>query len=145
MLTGLTFPAEFNLVGRLRVLFPSANLPDEIEVSATAAGDHAITAWRLASAAPTREQLEAVVIPEPNLALTARQARLWLLSVGLDDDAVRAQIARISDEKQRAAALIEWEYSVEIHIDHPLVQSIAAALGFGPALLRAAFEAARTL
>lgn len=89
--------------------------------------------------------MEAVIIPGPNLALTARQARLWLLSVGLNDDAVRAKITGIQDETQRAAALIEWEYSVEIHVAHPLVQGIGAALGLDAASLRAAFVAAAAL
>ena len=140
-----TYPPGFGLAPRLRVLFPSANIGEEIEVVVAADGSEQITNWRLDAPQPSRKEIESVVIPEPNLALTARQARLWLLSVGLNDNAVRGQIARIPDEKQRAAALIEWEYSVEIHIDHPLVQSIAAALGFGPTLLRAAFETARNL
>ena len=47
--------------------------------------------------------------------------------------------------RERAAALIEWEYAVEIHVNHPLVQSIGAALGLDGAALRAAFVTAARL
>lgn len=139
------FPADFDLIGRLKTAFPTANFPDEIEVTKSADGTYAITGWNLPRPVPSQAEIEAVVIPEPNLALTARQARLWLLSAGLDDEAVAAKIDAIPDEKQRAAALIEWEYSAEIHLNHPLVQSIGASLGLTPAQLRAAFTAAAAL
>ena len=91
------------------------------------------------------EQLEAVVIPEPVLTLTARQVRLVLLALGLGDEQVRAKINLIPDATRRAAALIEWEYATIIHSNHPLVLNIAAALTLTPPQLRHAFLAGAEL
>lgn len=137
-------PAPIDIAGALAALFPGIDLDRDVELRDDGAGVF-IVAWRRAEPRPTEEDLRAVIIPGPNLALTARQARLWLLSVGISTDAVRRKIAEIEDETERAAARIEWEYSVEIHINHPLVKAIGAALGFDAAQLRAGFEAAMTL
>lgn len=60
----MSYPPSFDLVARLRQLFPAAVIGDDIEVSADLAGQHSITAWRLPEPTPTREALEAVVIPQ---------------------------------------------------------------------------------
>ncbi len=134
---------EFNIYAALEVLFPGID-PDDVEI-VNEDGVPRIVRWHRPEPQPTEARLRAVVIPKPNLTLTARQARLWLLRAGLDDGAVRMQIEAISDATQRAAALIEWEYSVEIHLNHPLVQIIGSSLGLSAETLRHAFETAKAL
>jgi hypothetical protein len=123
---------------RLSVLFPGIDLVTDVEIRDDGSGPR-IAAWHRPEPKPTPAELAAVVVPPPVLALTARQARLWLLSAGLDDAAIRAQIDAIPDSNQRAAALVEWEYSVTIHSNHPLVLLIASGLGLSDVQLRAAF------
>jgi hypothetical protein len=65
--------------------------------------------------------------------------------MGLDDAAVRAQISLISDDALRAGALIEWEYSTEIHSTHPLVAQIGAGLGLTAEQIEQAFIQGRSL
>lgn len=128
----------------LRHLFPGIDLDADCLLADDGDGPR-IVRWARPEPQPTPAELAAVVIPAPVLTLTARQMRLWLLSAGLGDEAVRARLAAIPDATQRAASLIEWEYSVEIHSNHPLVLSIGAALGLSGAQLRAAFTAGAKL
>jgi hypothetical protein len=66
--------------------------------------------------------------PPPPEVVTARQARLALLSAGLLDN-VDAALATISDPQARRAAEIEWEYAIEIRRDSPLVAALSPLLG----------------
>jgi XkdW protein len=133
-----------DIAAALAVLFPGIDCDRDVELRDDGAGV-CIARWNRAEPQPSEEALRAVEIPAPVLTLTARQARLWLLSAGLDDAAIRAQIATIPDGAQRAAALVEWEYSVTIHSDHPLVLQVASGLGLDAAQLRAAFVSAANL
>lgn len=63
----------------------------------------------------------------PPEAITPRQMRLALLARGISPAMIEAALA--GDE----AAMIEWEYSLEIRRDHPLVASMAAAMGMDDA------------
>lgn len=78
-------------------------------------------------------------------ACTPRQIRLWLLSAGVTDDMVRAQIDAIPDATERARALIEYEYATEFRRDHPLVQILGSALGLSATQIDQAFRAAAAL
>lgn len=71
--------------------------------------------------------------PAPNFvpaAVTPRQLRLQLLTGGVTPAMVQASLEAIPDPAQREAALIEWEYASEVRRDHPLVASLAGALGY---------------
>ena len=46
--------------------------------------------------------------------VTARQARLWLLSKGLNDMHIRAALSSLPKEESERA-LVEWEYSTQIY------------------------------
>lgn len=61
--------------------------------------------------------------------LTQRQLRLELLSRGIDPESVVTMLNAIPDAAARSAALIEWEYALTIDHTHPLVVSMAGALG----------------
>lgn len=65
--------------------------------------------------------------PPPIGALTRRQARMGLLSIGITVEDVEAHISAISDPTDRAAALIEWRDADTYHRNHPLVTDLAAA------------------
>lgn len=68
--------------------------------------------------------------PEPEPvpeAITNRQARLALLGAGLLTAAENALGDLPSPDKE--AAIVEWEYATEVRRGHPLIESIAIALG----------------
>lgn len=74
------------------------------------------------------------IAPAPTIAaLTRRQARLGLLSIGITVEDVEAHIAAIGDPLDRAAALIEWQDATAYERDHPLVADLAAAFALPPA------------
>lgn len=84
-------------------------------------------------------------------AVTMRQARQALLLSGMlgataeaVDAAVKARIGALS-EPVRSLALIEWEYSTEVHRDRPLVTTLGQALGMTSAQMDALFVQARSL
>jgi len=68
-------------------------------------------------------------IPPPTVPsfVSMRQARLALLGAGLLPQ-VEVAFDQM-DEPDKSAATIEWEYATELRRDHPLVASLAAALG----------------
>lgn len=80
--------------------------------------------------------------PPPVLAVTPRQLRLQLLSVGVTMDQIDAAISAIPDPADRAAATIEWEYSLSIRSDHPLLKAVAASLGMNDEQVRSLFREA---
>lgn len=80
------------------------------------------------------EQVERV-FPTPTV--TMRQARLELLNRGLLDD-VELHISTLS-----RAAQIEWEYSVEVRRDYPLVQELATLLNLSESDLDDFFDSAK--
>jgi hypothetical protein len=73
------------------------------------------------------------LVPE---AITPRQMRLALLARGISPAMIEGMLAG------NEAAMIEWEYSLEIRRDHPLVKSMAAALGMEDADVKDIFIAA---
>ena len=80
------------------------------------------------------------VVPQ---VVTMRQARLALLGAGL-----LAQVDAAIDalpEPQKSAARIEWDYSSEVHRNHPFVQQLGHALGLNDEQLDALFTQAATL
>lgn len=77
-------------------------------------------------------------VPPPTLpALTPRQLRLMMLTLGLTEANIVDQIEGIPDPIERAAALIEWNWATQYERDHALVGQLAAALDFEPAELDA--------
>jgi hypothetical protein len=92
----------------------------------------------------TPEEIEAAQraaqIPQ---SVTMRQARLALLGAGLLSS-VDAAIDSLP-EPQRSAALIEWEYSGEVHRNRAFVIQLGGALGLTDAQLDDLFIAAAAL
>lgn len=76
--------------------------------------------------------------------VTMRQARLALLGAG-HLAGVDAAIAAITDDMQRQAAQIEWEYAQTVDRNAPFTQTLALALGLSDADLDALFTAAAAL
>lgn len=132
---------------------PPIELPDAFDLAATfgaefAAACQAITAEQ---AATVREGWtwdgEAFAAPAapPGPAVpsvTAVQLRLWLLSQGKDDAAVRAAINTSLPEADRAAALVLWDYAATFARSHPFVTPLGLALNFTEAEMDDGFRAA---
>ena len=77
-------------------------------------------------------------------AISARQARLWLVRHGVSLAAVDAAIASIPDTLARESCRVEWEYGTEVHRDSEWLATLGPVLGLDGAALDAAFrEAAR--
>jgi hypothetical protein len=81
--------------------------------------------------------------PSSPQVVTMRQARLALHAAGLLDQVTAAVAAMPGPEGD--AARIEWEFSSTVERSRPLVQSLAAALGWSEAQLDALFTAAAAL
>ena len=125
---------------------------DDVPNPALLASDSAYLDFVLASAVQSWcKQYAPVVVPEVPVAevngvpqvVSMRQARLALLQAGLLAG-IDAAIAGLP-EPQKTAALIEWEYSSEVHRDKAFVQTLGAALGLPGAALDALFIAAAKL
>jgi hypothetical protein len=106
----------------------------------------AAQAWRDAGGvipayvAPTPDDLR-----EAMPTLTARQFRLGLVGAGRSLSDVDNAIAAIPDQAEREAARIEWLYATTFRRSHPLVISLAPALGFTPEALDTLWTEALTL
>lgn len=113
----------------------SDQCPDGYEESSEQDAD----AWVAAQLADGWEPVLLPDAPQPAPAVTPRQFRLALLSIGISPAAISALLA--DDE----AALTEWEYAQEISPAHPLVESLRVSLGKSPEEVRALFIAAAAL
>ena len=61
--------------------------------------------------------------------LTARQFRLGLVNAGLTPSQVTAAIEAMPEGMAKEKAKIEWEYATTFKRTHPLIGTIAAAMG----------------
>lgn len=67
--------------------------------------------------------------PRPPSQCTPRQFRLALIDSGYDLVEIQNMLENISDVTERKKALVEWEYSIEIKREHPLIITFASQLG----------------
>lgn len=67
--------------------------------------------------------------PKPPGSCTPRQFRLALIDSGYSLEQIQIMLESITDEINRKKALVEWEYSIEIKREHPLVSTFASQLG----------------
>lgn len=67
--------------------------------------------------------------PKPPTSCTPRQFRLALIDSGYDLNQIQVMIENIPNEIDRKKALVEWEYSIEIDRNHPLISVFATQLG----------------
>lgn len=59
----------------------------------------------------------------------AYQVRAWLIRQGIDLETIPSIIsASVPEGPARTEALMRWEYSVKVPMDHPLVAAVAASL-----------------
>lgn len=91
-----------------------------------------VDAFRASYVAPP----ESALVPE---SVTPRQFRLALLSVGISPASIDA--ALVGNE----AALVEWQYALEVMRDHPMVNGLAKQLGKSSDDLDGIFRMASTL
>ena len=90
--------------------------------------------------AKKQRELDAVNANRINsLTISMRQSRLELLNRGLLD-AVESHVATLSKSAQ-----IEWEYSVEVRRDYPLVIELGSLLGLSETDLDDFFDSAKLI
>jgi len=82
--------------------------------------------------------------PKPPNSCTPRQFRLALLNSNIDLNTIENMLNNIPDQIERNIAIIEWEYSLEIKREHPLVSSFAAQLNITEKQLDDIFTLANT-
>ena len=68
------------------------------------------------------------VIVEQIQQVTMAQARVALIEKGLIDQ-VELALSSISDDKERAKAMVWWEYAQTVDRNNPIVKSLVATLG----------------
>lgn len=66
--------------------------------------------------------------PKPPSYCTPRQFRLALIDSGYDLNQIQTMLENIPNEVERKKALVEWEYSITIERNHPLIQTFATQL-----------------
>lgn len=76
--------------------------------------------------------------------ISARQGREWLIEHDLIS-IVQPAIDAIQPAKQQAKVQNYWEYSTQFELEHPVLQSLASALGFTPVQLQVMFNEASQL
>ena len=75
----------------------------------------------------TQEEIDAKR-PKPPSYCTPRQFRLALIDAGYDLNQIQTMLENIPNEVERSKALVEWEYSITIERNHPLIQTFATQL-----------------
>ncbi|WP_439604617.1 hypothetical protein [Shinella sp.] len=70
--------------------------------------------------------------PPPLTPISPRQMLIGLLSIGITEAMVLAELETIADPQERAIALIEWHKATMIERDHPLVDDLAATFDLPP-------------
>lgn len=83
-------------------------------------------------------------LPKPPPYCTPRQFRLALINSNIDIDVIETMLNNIQDPIQKKTALIEWEYSIEIKREHPLISTFAQQLGISEQQLDQIFILANT-
>lgn len=76
----------------------------------------------------TPEEIDDRVVKPPTYC-TPRQFRLALIDSGYDLNQIQSMLEAIPDDVERKKALVEWEYSISIERNHPLIQTFATQLG----------------
>jgi hypothetical protein len=121
-----------------RVLMPT---PDTDLIVTAADLPSAAAAFGMAEYLPPAQPVLPDPVPER---VTQRQLRLAMLGLGLTAEMVEAQLANLPSS-QKAAALIEWEYSLDAKRDHPLIASIGQAMGLTDDQVDDIFRAAEAI
>jgi hypothetical protein len=78
-------------------------------------------------------------------AISARQARLWLIRNGVSLASVDAAIASVSDAITRESVRVEWEYGTEVHRGSPWLAALGPSLGLDASTLDTAFREAAAI
>lgn len=78
------------------------------------------------------------------ISCTPRQFRLALIELNISIVTIENMLNSIQDESERKKAWVEWEYSIEIKKDHPLIISFANQLNISEQQLNEIFLLAIT-
>jgi len=83
-----------------------------------------------------------IVVPAT---ISPRQIRLWLVTHGVSLSSVDAAIDSIENELLREQTKIEWEFSPYVERNHPMINTLGAALGLTGEQIDTAFIEASNL
>lgn len=89
----------------------------------------------------TVEEPEEPEEPEIFLAISARQIRLQLLTLGITEEIILPALNSLPSPTKEAA-LIEWGFSASFERTHPLVDMVGGMLGWGATELDALWREA---
>lgn len=137
----VTNTAEGNGVYRLdlKIQFKDDLEPELVEFISRPSDPHGVNPqvrqWLIDNSAttihqyvpPTEIEIRASMFP-----LTARQFRIGLVRGGISIAAVTAAIEAMPDSPAKDEARIEWEYATTFNRTHPLIETVATALGLTP-------------
>lgn len=87
-------------------------------------------------------------IPEPPMvpvSISPRQIRLWFIQNNMPLVTVENAINGIEDVVLRETTKVEWEYSPYVERNHPMINTLGAALGLTPEQIDQAFITASAL
>lgn len=79
------------------------------------------------------------------VAVSARQARIWLIRRGISLATVDATIDAITDLAVRDEVRVDWEYGTEVRRDSPFTAQLGAALGLDAETLDRGFREAASI
>lgn len=119
-------------------------LPDSVTIARDVPADYvAESPWVVLSA----DELESEKARRESIprAITARQARLWLIRNGITLTQVDAVIASLPDPLLRESVRVEWEYGTELRRSSEMISQLGPALGLDAARLDQAFREAAAL
>lgn len=127
----------------------TGNPPDEIlksyregtvEIPVKPSADHRYLLGEWVYVPPTSKEIREKMPP-----LTARQFRLGLVDSGYAPFQVTQAIAAMPAGPDKERAQIEWEYATTFNRMHPLIATVAAALGLSDEQVDAMWLAAASL
>ncbi len=81
-------------------------------------------------------------VPE---SISPRQIRLWFIQNNIPLSTIETAINNIEDSILRETTRVEWEYSPYVERNHPMINTLGAALGLTPEMIDQAFITASSL
>lgn len=113
-------------------------------------GNPKFNQWTIAPPRPTEDHYwSSGSWVAPNAAVpptvSARQVRIWLIQNGISLSSVEASINNIEDPILKEITKVEWEYAPYIERNHPMLATLAQALGLTQEQLDQAFIQAQNI
>lgn len=85
------------------------------------------------------------VLPPVPETVTATQIRLWLVNNGISMNSIYQLIEQITDPLLKSKIEVQWEYAPYVERNHPMINTLGAALGLNSDQIDDAFRQASML